>query len=228
MVMSVSSSRPAGRPAKTVRENTIEKGKQGLVIGAALGAVEGFTRKSWLSTKGEPSDSFVKNVSKEMQKALKPEEQSEVTKVNKFFEALLDYRTEPSELRERIEKSKELSNAVIKKEGETTQTALDRIFAQDKPLLKQELRDLQNRTTIDKKVDLHAAKQLVKTNFDASAKKFKRSADTSKEMFSVIKKSMQNVRLKRTGRDTIIGGILLGITGMLVGATQHNSKSKKA
>ena len=228
MVMSVSSTNTANKPVMTVRQKTIEHGKEGLLLGASIGAIEGFARKSWLS-KGEPNDSFVKNVSNEMVKTLKQEDRSEVTKINKFFEALLDYRTEPKELRERIEKSKELSNAVIKNEGETTQTALDRIFAQNKPLLKKELRELQDRTIIDKKVNKKAAKELVSANFDKKSKTFKKVATTSDEMFNVIKKAVIKARVKRALADTVIGGVLLGIGGMLIGASElTKNKSKKS
>lgn len=226
MVMSISSVNAANNSPKTIRQKTIEKGKHGFIIGAGIGAIEGFSRKSWL--KGDkPNDTFVKTVSKEMEKTLKPEEKSEVTKVNKFFEALLDYKTEPEELRQRIEKSNELSNALIKHEGETTEKALDRIFAQDKPSLKKELRELQDRTVIDKKVNINAAKRLVNNNFNTKTKAFEKSNSTTKEAFSLIKKAITNTRMKTALKDTVVGGILVGIVGMLVAANELTKKNKQ-
>lgn len=226
MVMSISSVNPANNNSKSIRQKTIDKGQQGFVLGATIGAIEGFSRKSWL--KGDkPSDTFVKQVSKQMEKTLEPKEKSELTKVNKFFEALLDYRTEPSELRQRIEKSSELSNAILKNDGETTEKALDRIFAQDKSVLKKELRELQDRTVVDKKVNLNAAKSLVNKNFNPKTKAFEKANETTKEAFSLIQKAIQKTRIKTAIKDTIVGGILLGIGGMLVGANEL-AKNKKA
>lgn len=226
MVGSVSSINSANKTnTKSIRQKTIDKGQQGLILGAGIGAIEGFTRKSWLKN-DKPSDSFVKQVSKEMEKTLEPKEKSELTKVNKFFEALLDYRTEPDELRQRIEKSSELSNAVIKKEGETTEAALDRIFKQDKPELKKELRHLQERTVVDKKVNIYAAKNLVKKNFNKETKNFEKANETSKEAFSIIKKAIKRTRIKTAIKDTAVGGILLGIGGMLIGAHELSKQQK--
>ncbi len=226
MVGSVSSIHTANKNnAKTIRQKTIDKGQQGFILGAGVGAIAGYSKKSWLKN-DKPSDKFVKQVSKEMEKTLEPQEKSELTKVNKFFEALLDYRTEPDELRQRIEKSSELSNAIIKKEGETTEVALDRIFNQDKPELKKELRHLQDRTVVDKKVNIYAAKNLIKKNFNKETKKFEKANDTTKEAFSIIKKAIKRTRIKTAVKDTFVGGILLGIGGMLIGAHELSKQQK--
>ena len=226
MVMSISSVNTAPQNPKSIRQKTIEKGQQGFILGAGIGAIEGFTRKSWL--KGDkPSDTFVKQVSKQMEKTLEPNEKSELTKVNKFFEALLDYRSEPDELRQRIEKSNELSNAIIKQEGETTEKALDRIFAQDKPMLKKELRELQDRTVVDKKVNINAAKRLVNKNFNQKTKAFEKANETTKEAFSIIKKAITKTRIKTAVKDTVVGGVLVGIAGMLIGANELTKKQKQ-
>lgn len=211
---------------KTVRQRTIDDGKKGLLIGAVGGAVEGFTRKSWL-TKGEPSDTFVKSVSKKLVTALEPEEQAEVEKVKTFFKQLNDYRTNVYEMRERIENSTELTNAVRKNDGETTKDALDRIFANKNKLeVKKELRNMQNRTVIDKKVDVYAARRLVKANFDAGAKKLKKSAAVSDEVFGFLKSAARGIKLKTSMQHTLVGGFLIGAAGLLVGARAANSQKK--
>lgn len=211
---------------KTVRQRTIDDGNRGLVIGAAIGGIEGFSRKSWL-TKGHPSDSFIKNVSKGLETTLKPEEHKEFNKINSFFKDLTHYKVNVDNMRSRVEESTELSNAVNKKEGETTKDALDRIFSNpDKNAVKEELRNLQTRTVIDKKVDTTAAETIITKNFDATNKKLKKAEGTSDEVFKILKKSAKSINKTTAIKHTVIGAVLAGTLGLLVGSRAHNEVAK--
>ncbi len=222
MVKAIGSYYSPEHKVQTIRERTIDDGKKGLAVGAVFGAIEGYTRKSWL-TKGEPSDKFIKTVSFNMSKELPKDEHNEFEKVRNFFKALVDYKSELPELRTRIEESKELTNAVDKKEGETVKDALDRIFSQDKMKVKHDLRNLQDRTVVDKKVDLQAAKKLVNANFDKKAGALKKADGTSKEMFAVLKKSARSIKLGTAVSHTMAAAVVAGTAGLLIG-TRHMSK----
>ena len=207
---------------KTVRQRTLDDGKRGIVIGAGVGAIEGFSRKTWIS-KGSPSDSFIKVVSKGLETTLTPEEHKEFGKVNSFFKNLIHYKADVHSMRNQIEDSTELSNAVNKKEGETTKDALDRIFANpDKTAVKNELMDLQNRAKIDKKVDTYAAKDIANKNFDKTAQKLKKAEGTSDEVFKILRKSAKQLNKNTAVQHTIIGAVLAGTLGLLIGSRAHN------
>lgn len=208
---------------KTVRQKTVEDGKYGLGIGATIGAVEGYTRKSWITKKNAPTDTFVKNISKGLESTLKPEETKELEKVKMFFRQLVNYRTDVHEMRQRVEKSTELTNALNKKKGETTKDALDRIFSNpDRLAIKQELRDLQKRTVVDKKVDIYKARELAVSNIDTKSRTLKKSSGTSDEVFKVIKAAAKKIKVKTAYQHTMVGGVLAGTVGLLVGAHKMN------
>lgn len=211
---------------KTVRQRTIDDGKKGLLLGAAIGGIEGFTRKSWVA-KDKPSDKFVKNVSKGLEATLTADEHKEFNKVKSFFKELTNYRVNLDTMRGRIEKSTELTNAISKKDGETTKDALDRIFANpDKTELANELRDLQNHTNVDKKVNIYAARDIANKNFDAKSKKLVKAEGTSDEIFRILKKSAKNINKTTAIQHTVVGAVLAGTLGLLIGANVSDKMSK--
>ena len=211
---------------QTVHQKTVSDGTKGFMLGACAGVIEGYTRKSWL-TKDAPSDTFVKNVSKDLETTLQPKEHKELEKVTAFFKQLTNYRTDVYEMRGRIEDSTELTNALNKHEGESTKDALDRIFSNpDKLQVKQELRDLQNRTQVDKKVDIYTARTIANANFDTKTKSLKQATGTSDEVFGILKSAARRIKVKTAVQHGVIGGFLVGTAGLLLGA-QVNSKKDR-
>lgn len=205
----------------TVRQRTIKDGQTGFLIGAGIGAVEGYARKSWIKN-DQPTDKFIKQVSKGLTNNLTESEHVELNKVNSFFEALVDPKTNVDSLRGRIEDSTELTNAISKNDGETAKDALDRIFSNpDKNAVKQDLQLMQDKTTVDKKVNKYGAKAVILENFDSANKKLSKSENTSKETFKVLIKAAKKIKLNTAVAHTAIGGVLLGITGLLIGATKQ-------
>lgn len=208
---------------QTVRQRTIKDGQTGFLVGAGIGAVEGYTRKSWL--KGDqPADKFVKTVSKALTKNLEPQENKELNKINNFFEALINPQTDIYSLRTKIEDSSELMNALPKNEGETPKDTLDRMFSNpDKNALKRELQIMQDKTIIDKKVNKYGAKALILENLNTDNKVLSKSESTSDKLFKILKSSAKKIKVNTAIAHTAIGGVLLGITGLLVGATKTES-----
>lgn len=211
---------------RTVRDVTVDDGKKGVTIGAVAGAIEGYTRKSWLHN-NKPSDVFVKTVSKNLVSTLSKEEHQELDKVNYFFKSLVDYRTDVYSLKGRVEDSSELMNALPKKEGETAEQALERVFANDdKIALKKELLKMQEKTHVDKKVNKNTAKKIITQNFDSNAKILKQSQETSDNVFKVLKKSANKIKLNTAVAHTAVGGVVLGIIGLLIGANAAKTNQK--
>lgn len=211
---------------QTVHQKTVSDGVKGFMIGTGAGLIEGYARKSWL-TKDAPSDTFVKKVSKDLETTLQPQEHKELEKVNAFFKQLTNYRTDIYEMRGRIEDSTELTNALNKHEGESTKDALDRIFSNpDKLQVKQELRDLQNRTQVDKKVSIYTARKITNANFDTKTKSLKQTAGTSDEVFDILKSVARRIKVKTAVQHGVIGGFLVGTAGLLLGAQVNNKKDK--
>ena len=116
-----------------------------------------------------------------------------------------------------------MTNAVDKKEGETVKDALDRIFSQDKTKVKHDLRNMQDRTVVDKKVDLLAAKKLINAKFDKKSGSLKKAADTSNEMFAVLKKSARAIKFSTAVSHTMAAAVVAGTAGLLIG-TRHMGK----
>lgn len=227
MVKAISNSFAVNNNVQTVRQRTVDDGKKGFVIGAVAGGIEGFSRKSWLNNKDNPGDSFVKEVSKNLEKSLKPEEHIELDKVKNFFAALTDSKTPMSDFRARIEASTELTNALPTKEGETANDTLNRIFSYPKKSdIRNELRNLQDRTVVDKRVNTNTAKKLINANYDKANKTLKQAQSTSKEMFGLIKKSARKIKVNTAMAHTVIGGVLVGTLGLLIGATAVDTTKK--
>lgn len=226
MSFSINNQQSANRPM-TLKERTLDYGKKGLGLGIAAGVIEGSVRKTWLN-KGVPNDAFEKQVIINMEKALPPEEFKAVKKINKFFADLADPEVKIADLKEQLSNSDELKSAIQLKENETHEQAIERIFAKDKnkSTIKNELRELQERTILDKKVDKTAAKKLIKANFNSEKKTLQKAATTSEEMFKVLKKSANKVRFNRGVIDTLIGAFIGGVGGMLIGSSQKKDKKQ--
>ena len=89
--------------------------------------------------------------------------------------------------------------------------------------MKHELRNLQDRTVVDKKVDLEAAKKLINKSFDKETKTLKKSDEVSKEMYAVLKKSARSIKLSTAVSHTMAAAVVAGTIGLLIG-TRHLGK----
>lgn len=224
MVNSVSGARLSGNNnVVTVKQKTQQYGRNGLLVGAVLGGIDGYRRTSWIKD-NEPSDTFVKKVSTGLENSLSLEDKLEVDKVNDFFAAVAEPSTELSNLRPKIEESKELISAVPVKEKETTAQALDRIFSEENSKdLKTTLRDMQSNTKIDKTVDKNAAKDLINNNIDKNTWKIKKADGTSEDLFKILKKATHKMRVSAAKKHAMAGAVVLGTLGLLVGANTIKS-----
>jgi len=225
MVNSVSGARVSGNSnVITVRQRTIQDGRNGALIGAGIGAVGGFARKSWINN-NEPTDTFVKKVSSGLEKSLKPEDKVEVDKINDFFSAVMEPTTDLSTLRPTIEDSKELTGALKLQENENPSQALDRIFDDaNSENLKSTLKNMQDQTKIDKTVNLKASKALIQDNFDHTAGSLLKSESTSDATFKILKNAAKKIRVQTAVAHAIVGSVILGTIGLLVGATSNKSE----
>ena len=179
--------------------------------GFAAGTAGLAFRKNWLY-KGMPSDTFVKSVSKNLEKKMTSDELKESSRINKFLKSVVDPEVDLETLKPQIRDSKELSAAIKSTPEESVENAITRVFSNpDKAKVKQNLLDLQYKTVSDKKADKNTALKLIHDNYDAKAKKLVKSETASDEVFGMLKNTARKIQAKTA----VVGGL---VAGMAAGA----------
>lgn len=193
----------------------------GLIAGTALiGA-----RKNWLY-KGMPTDTFVKSVSKNLEKTMTSDELKESSRINKFLKSVVDPEVDMETLKPQIKDSKELSAAIKSTPDETVEAAITRVFSKpSKEEIKQELLDLQYKTVSDKKANTNTALKLIHDNFDAKEKKLVKSASTGDDTFKMIKNTARKIQVKTAALGGLAIGVIVGALTLV--ATDVPGHSKK-
>ena len=192
------------------------------IVGTGLGALYSWF-KPGLLTDQVPSDTFVKQVSKELRKDLTPEELFEAEKINKFFSSVVDPEVNVYSLKPMIKNSRELSSAIKISDVETIDEAITRVFSNNNVEdLKKELLGLQLKTVVDKKADKYAATKLIFENMNADKKIFK-SESISEKMFSMLKKAALKVKAKNLSAMAMVGAIAGSAAYIVAADTPENS-----
>ena len=182
-------------------------------VGAVAGGIYSSTRQNWLY-KGLPSDTFVKEASREIRKTMNSEDLKESAKINNFLKAAIDPETNVETLRPNILDSKELSEAIKQSPDEKVENAITRVFSQPKDKIRQDLVELQFRTKADKISGRNTVLKLLNDNFDAAGKKLVKNSETSEDMFSMIKKTAGKIQAKAIAKGAAIAGCAAGARGL--------------
>lgn len=198
-----------------VNTNPNKKLENRIMTVAGVGFVAGTagvgSRKNWLY-KGQPSDTFVKNVGNNLAKKMTPEEKEEAGKINTFLKAVASPDTKLEDLKPQIRESKELSDAIKSTPEENVEDAINRVFSNpNKDEVKQNLLDLQDKTVSHKKSGKNTALKLVHDNFNSQEKKLVKNENTSEEVFKMLKKTANKIQAKTA----LLGGV---VTGLVAGA----------
>lgn len=184
-------------------------------VGAIAGGIYTANRKNWLY-KGLPSDTFVKETSREVRKTMSSEDLKESAKINKFLKAAIEPETNVETLRPMIENSKELSEAIKKSPEESVQDALSRVYSQPQDKIRQDLIKLQYKTKADKIAGRTSVLRLLNNNFDASKKALVKSENTSESMFNIIKKTASKIQTKAVAKGAAIVGCTAGALALIL------------
>ena len=184
-------------------------------VGAIAGGIYTANRKNWLY-KGLPSDTFVKETSREIRKTMNSEDLKESAKINKFLKAAIEPETNVETLRPLIENSKELSEAIKKSPEESVQEAISRVYAQPQDKIRQDLIKLQYKTKADKIAGRTSVLRLLNNNFDASKKTLVKSENTSESMFNIIKKTASKIQTKAVAKGAAIVGCTAGALALIL------------
>lgn len=183
--------------------------------GAVGGGVYTATRKNWIH-KGLPSDTFVRDVSRNLRKGLNSDELKESAKINKFLGDVVDPEINVQTLKPQIRDSKELSEAIKANPAEDLEQAIERVFSQPQDKIKQDLLDLQYKTKIDKVASRNTALKLVNDNFDASARKLSKNPNTSENLFEMIKTTAKKIQTKTIITGATLAGIAVGAMALIL------------
>lgn len=176
--------------------------------GAVVGAGYSATKKNWLY-KDSPSDVFVKNVSKNLEAGITPEQRREASIINSFLKSVVDSEVDVQTLKPQVKASKELSEAIKSHPAEDVDAAIGRVFAEpDEAKLKDSLLELQNRTKSDKLFGKNVALKLVHENFDADTKTLRKSENTSEQVFNMLKSTAKKVQVKSAIATGIVTGAI--------------------
>ena len=184
-------------------------------VGAIAGGIYTANRKNWLY-KGLPSDTFVKETSREVRKTMSSEDLKESAKINKFLKAAIEPETNVETLRPMIENSKELSEAIKKSPEESVQDALSRVYSQPQDKIRQDLIKLQYKTKSDKIAGRTSVLRLLNNNYDASKKALVKSENTSESMFNIIKKTASKIQTKAVAKGAAIVGCTAGALALIL------------
>lgn len=199
-----------------------------IVVASTTSAVAGTaytaTKKNWLY-KNNPSDVFVKKVSKHLEENATPEQRREASIINGFVRSVVDPEVDVQTVKPQIKASKELSEAIKSNPAEDVDSAIERVFSEpDTTKLKENLLNLQNNTKSDKLFGRNAALKLVHDNFDAEKQVLKKNPNTSESLFKMMKSTAKVMQAKTA----VVGGVVTGAVAaaLTLVFTDVNHKSK--
>lgn len=202
--------------------------KNRIVVASTTSAVAGTaytaTKKNWLY-KNNPSDIFVKEVSKHLEENATPEQRREASIINGFVRSVVDPEIDVQTVKPQIKASKELSEAIKSNPAEDIDVAIERVFAEpDTAKLKDNLLNLQNKTKSDKLFGKNTALKLVHENFDAEKQVLKKNPNTSESLFKMMKSTAKVMQAKTA----VVGGVVTGAVAaaLTLVFTDVNHKSK--
>lgn len=202
--------------------------KNRIVVASTTSAVAGTaytaTKKNWLY-KNNPSDIFVKEVSKHLEENATPEQRREASIINGFVRSVVDPEVDVQTVKPQIKASKELSEAIKSNPAEDIDVAIERVFAEpDTAKLKDNLLNLQNKTKSDKLFGKNTALKLVHENFDAEKQVLKKNPNTSESLFKMMKSTAKVMQAKTA----VVGGVVTGAVAaaLTLVFTDVNHKSK--
>lgn len=202
--------------------------KNRIVVASTTSAVAGTaytaTKKNWLY-KNNPSDVFVKKVSKHLEENATPEQRREASIINGFVRSVVDPEVDVQTVKPQIKASKELSEAIKSNPAEDIDVAIERVFAEpDTAKLKDNLLNLQNKTKSDKLFGKNTALKLVHDNFDAEKQVLKKNPNTSESLFKMMKSTAKVMQAKTA----VVGGVVTGAVAaaLTLVFTDVNHKSK--
>lgn len=202
--------------------------KNRIVVASTTSAVAGTaytaTKKNWLY-KNNPSDIFVKEVSKHLEENATPEQRREASIINGFVRSVVDPEVDVQTVKPQIKASKELSEAIKSNPAEDVDAAIERVFSEpDTAKLKENLLNLQNNTKSDKLFGRNAALKLVHENFDAEKQVLKKNPNTSESLFKMMKSTAKVMQAKTA----VVGGVVTGAVAaaLTLVFTDVNHKSK--
>lgn len=175
-------------------------------VGAVLGTGYTASKKNWLY-KDSPSDTFVKNVSNNLEAVITPQQRREASIINSFLNSVVDPEVDVQTLKPQIKASKELSEAIKSHPAEDVDAAIGRVFAEsDSAKLKDNLLELQSKTKSDKLFGRNAALKLVHQNYDVDTKTLRKAENTSEQVFNMIKSSARKIQVK----SAVVGALVTG------------------
>lgn len=202
--------------------------KNRIVVASTTSAVAGTaytaTKKNWLY-KNNPSDVFLKKVSKHLEENATPEQRREASIINSFVRSVVDPEVDVKTVKPQIKASKELSEAIKSNPAEDIDVAIERVFAEpDTAKLKDNLLNLQDKTKSDKLFGKNTALKLVHDNFDAEKQVLKKNPNTSESLFKMMKSTAKVMQAKTA----VVGGVVTGAVAaaLTLVFTDVNHKSR--
>ncbi len=202
--------------------------KNRIVVASTTSAVAGTaytaTKKNWLY-KNNPSDIFVKEVSKHLEENATPEQRREASIINGFVRSVVDPEVDVQTVKPQIKASKELSEAIKSNPAEDIDVAIERVFAEpDTAKLKDNLLNLQNKTKSDKLFGKNTALKLVHENFDAEKQVLKKNSNTSEALFKMMKSTAKVMQAKTAAVGGVVTGAVAAALTLVFTDVNHKSK----
>lgn len=197
-------------------------------VGAVIGSAATVSNKAWLY-RGMPNDTFVKQVSENLDKKLTPKEQIESRLINSFLHSVVDSEVDVQTLKPNIRASKELSEAIKSYPEENVEEALNRVFAEpDEAKLRENLLLLQEKTKSDKKAGRNTALKLVHDNFDSKKKVLSKSEGTSAEVFNMLKATAKKMQVKSVAFGALVASGIVTASAIVFTDILSPHSNKKA
>jgi hypothetical protein len=142
-----------------------------------------------------------------------------------FLNDAVDPEVDVNSLKPRIKESSELSEAIKSNPAEEVDLAIERVFSNpDKGQVREDLINLQKKTKSDKLYGRNTAIKLVNDNFDPVGMKLKRSKNTPRVVYNMIRSTAGKIQAKAaltTG--LVVGAAIAALTTVV---TDVDNKSK--
>ena len=210
---------------------TINQSKPGVVgsaviagtVGAGIGAVVGATKNPYISANGEATDIFAKQVYENIIDKAEYAVKNKYKQTNEVLKQIDGINT-PEKLKELFDKNELVAKEICADMNLSPKEYLETVCADNLAANKRVIKD---RIKVGEQSKFLSVKNQIQSCWDKQNKKLVKPDRMAEDTFKTIKKSMNGLKLKTTGKIAIIGAGIGAGTGILLKVIHNLTQRSK-